>query len=336
MRKRKYLWVLYIVLFLIVLGIGICVFILGKQEQTTATADDLEQLKNQLKVYVPVETESEPEPVIEPESVPESVNPPETEVLEEQQESAAVQESEVIETEEITESEEIIETEETITETEPETIISIESEGEESEVLPQSTPETNMTIDFERIWEVNPDVHAWIEIAGTKVDYPVLQSATDDNKYLTTALEGSYYIGGSLFTQATYNNKDFNDPVTVVYGHTMRSGTLFGQLQEIYTSQSKFKEYSEITLYLPDEVRKYTVFAAVPYSNAHILATYDFSKKYWFNNFIDGISDIREFGAQFNRDIEPEYGDRILILSTCLNEDSTRRFLVMAIYQGDI
>jgi len=193
-----------------------------------------------------------------------------------------------------------------------------------------------LTLDFESMWETNTDICAWIEIEGTKVDYPILQSPTDDNKYLTTAVDGSYYIGGSIFTQATYNSKDFNDPVTLIYGHTMRSGTLFGQLQSIYSSANGFEDCCEIHLYLPEEVRKYTVFAAVPYSNIHIPATYDFSKEYWYKNFFEGIYNIRELGVQFNKEIIPEYGDRVIILSTCMNEDSTRRYLVMAIYQDDI
>lgn len=220
-----------------------------------------------------------------------------------------------------------------------EEIIPKETENESSETI---TPETEpvkipeASLDFQAMWETNPDICAWIEIEGTKVDYPVLQSPTDDNKYLTTAVDGHYYIGGSLFTQATYNSDNFNDPVTVIYGHTMRAGTLFGQLQSTYSSSKGFEDHSEIKLYLPNEVRYYTVFAAVPYSSMHILDAYDFSNAYWYENFFDGVIDIREYGAQFNENITPDTGDRVIILSTCLNEDSTKRYLVMAIYQDDI
>lgn len=297
---------------------------------------DVEQLRDQLKVYqVSEETENLPEefPVETETFVPET-----KQIL-----AAETEKMPVLETEEtvIPESEEVIvpETEEVIR---VNAVVTGEAETAESEQLPEPKPEPEMervpqvSLDFESMWKANPDICAWIEIEGTKVDYPILQSPTDDEKYLTTAVDGSYYIGGSIFTQATYNSRDFNDPVTLIYGHTMKSGTLFGQLQTTYSSTDGFAEHSEIKLYLPDEVWTYTVFAAVPYSNIHIPATYDFSKKYWFNNFFDGISGIRELGAQFNRDIIPEYGDRVIILSTCMNEDSTRRYLVMAIYQDDI
>ena len=52
-------------------------------------------------------------------------------------------------------------------------------------------PETVIPIDFEALWEMNPDVYAWIEIPGTQVDYPILQSPTDDGYYLDHNMDGS-------------------------------------------------------------------------------------------------------------------------------------------------
>lgn len=222
------------------------------------------------------------------------------------------------------------------TDTSHEETVEVESTFEETEAESKAENNTGLTLDFDSMHETNKDICAWIEIDGTKVDYPVLQSSEDDSKYLTTAVDGSYYIGGSLFTESAYNSADFNDPVTIIYGHTMRSGALFGQLQKIYSSESSFEKHNEIKLYLPGEVRKYTVFAAVPYSNMHILDAYDFSNRYWYKNFFKGVFDTRAFGAQFDDEITPEFGDRVIILSTCLNEDRTKRFLVMAINQDDI
>jgi len=186
-------------------------------------------------------------------------------------------------------------------------------------------------LDFASIQKVNPDIYAWLEIKGTKVDYPILQSSTDDSKYLTTAYDGTYYAGGSVFTQATYNSKDFEDPVTAIYAHTMTSGNLFGNLQPIYTDPEKFEKYNEIIIHLPDKVITYKVFAAVPYETIHIMDTYDFENKYWFKNFFKGIKKIESEYSVKNIEEFPEYGDNVIILSTCLNNESTNRFLVMAV-----
>lgn len=197
-----------------------------------------------------------------------------------------------------------------------------------------NTPEG--LLDFDTLWQVNPDIHAWIEIKDTKIDYPVLQSADNDKKYLNTAYNGKWYIGGAIFTESTYNGRDFNDPVTVIYGHTMRSGTMFGQLQKSYSDPQLFEQNSDIVIYLPDEVRHYKVFAAVPYSKAHLLDTYDFSSGYWYNRFFNEVKRIREIGANFNKDAFPCEGDRVIILSVCLNEDTARRYLVMAVFEDDL
>ena len=192
------------------------------------------------------------------------------------------------------------------------------------------------SLDFDALWQVNPDIHAWIEIKDTKIDYPVLQSPDNDRKYLSTAYNGTWYIGGSIFTESTYNSRDFNDPVTLIYGHTMRSGTMFGQLQKNYSDPTLFEQHSDIVIYLPDEVRHYKVFAAVPYGKEHLLDTYDFSNGYWYNRFFNEVKRIREIGANFDKESFPSVGDRVIILSVCLNSDTTRRYLVMAVFEEDL
>ena len=314
MKKRKLIVLLIVLLCLCILGALVSVgYLIWDQTVERDRHQILEDLRDQLKnpVTVEIDTVTETEAVIETETAetePITAEPPETVKIETLPVETYPPETELVETEPPV--------------TEP--------------AKQQNTQTADTLLDFSYMWKTNSDICAWIEIDGTMVNYPILQSPTDDEKYLTTAFDGSYYIGGSLFTQATYNSKDFNDPVTIVYGHTMRSGALFGQLQPIYSTSSGFASHSEIKLYLPGEIRHYTVFAAVPYSNMHILAAYDFSNEKWYRQFFDSIMDTRAFGAQFNPQITPEPTDRVLILSTCLNEDSTKRFLVMAIYQEDI
>lgn len=192
------------------------------------------------------------------------------------------------------------------------------------------------TLDFDALQNINHDIHAWIEIPGTNVDYPVLQNPSDDELYLYTACDGSEYIGGSIFTQASYNSVDFNDPVTVLYGNAMWDETMFGSLQMLYSGKSAAEEYGNITVYLPGETRQYTVFAFVPYDDTHILYTYDFTDSYWYDNFFYNAGKIRSIGAYFNKDLTPVYGDRVIILSTSLqNESEDGRFLVMAVLRDD-
>lgn len=195
-------------------------------------------------------------------------------------------------------------------------------------------PSGGTTFDFDALKEVNPDIYAWIEIPGTAIDYPVLQNASDDLYYLETAPDDSPYIGGSIFSQASYNGTTFDDPVTVLYGNTMSDGTMFGSLQMLYSAPAaEDAAEREILIHLPGEVRCYEVFAAAPYDDTHILYTYDFSSEYWYGNFFSGIRKIRALDAWFDEKKAPEYGDSVILLSTSLADGREGRFLVMAVYR---
>lgn len=176
----------------------------------------------------------------------------------------------------------------------------------------------------------NPDAYAWIEIPGMEVDFPVLQSPTNDSFYLRRDINGKYLISGSIMTEHTYNTTTFEDPVTVIYGHCMESGAMFGRLQDYYSSEEGMETYKTIEIYLPDKKLEYEVFAAVPYDTRHILYNYDFDDPRIFRAFFKSIESIRTFNSMVKNDEIPVYGEKVLILSTCLKGNSNARYLVMA------
>lgn len=216
--------------------------------------------------------------------------------------------------------------------------------GQLTEATPDKPPDTLPPIDEpedteepyecpEKLTEArnkNSDVYAWISIPGTNIDYPVLQSPTSDAYYLRRDVNGDYLSAGSIMSEHSYNGTDFEDPVTVIYGHCMKSGAMFGNMQTYYSSENGLENYKTIEIYLADKKLEYEVFAAVPYDMRHILYNYDFTNPRIFNSFFKSIVSIRSFNANINADEKPKYGDNVLILSTCLKGDSTKRYLVMA------
>ena len=187
-------------------------------------------------------------------------------------------------------------------------------------------------IDFNGVEQTNSELYAWLSIDGTDISHPVAQSKTNDNYYLKRAPDKKYSINGTLFTQKTYNNLDFNDPVTVIYGHDMKSGAMFGKLQELFSDEQSFEKLkNSLVVYLPDRELHYEVFAAVPYSERHILHYYDkFETPETVDEFIDEIYSVRAFGANFTTDIKIKNTDKLLVLSTCLKGDISKRFLVVS------
>lgn len=194
----------------------------------------------------------------------------------------------------------------------------------------QSGEEYVSPVDFEALRQMNPDVCAWLEINGTDISYPVVQHPSDDGYYLDHGADGAKTADGALFTERTYNQPDFSDPVTIVYGHNRRSGAMFGNVQEFYSDADFFAEHPAVTVFLPDGELHYTVFAAVPYDNRHILYHYDFTNRRTYERFFGDIEAIRAIGANFRTEADPRYGERVLILSTCLRGKKDQRYLVCA------
>lgn len=185
-------------------------------------------------------------------------------------------------------------------------------------------------VDFEALQALNPDIYAWLYIPGSDISYPLLQSAADDTFYLNHDSSGKESKNGALFTEHAYNGREFTDPVTVVYGHHMRSGAMFGRLQALYSAPDGLETYRELYVYLPDGEQRYEAFAATPFDNDHILHYYDFSSGEAYRAFFGRLGRARQIGARTDGISEISPGDQILILSTCLSGNNKKRYLVLA------
>lgn len=184
-------------------------------------------------------------------------------------------------------------------------------------------------IDFAGLQAINPDIYAWLRVGNTEIDYPIVQSPDDDTFYLDHNSDRAESANGAIFSEAAYNGTDMSDPVTILYGHHMRSGAMFGDLQRLFSDEAFFRANPTITVFTPEAELTYGVFAAVPYGGDHILHYHDFSDPYAFEGFFDEILRVRDLRAHTNEAYAPAPGDRVLILSTCLIGDNTRRYLVM-------
>jgi sortase B len=206
----------------------------------------------------------------------------------------------------------------------------VEEEPEVTEEPAEEEEAYDCPIDFESLRSVNSDIYAWLEIDNTDISYPIVQAADGDNEfYLNHNTDGKYSANGSIFSE-DYNSTDWTDPVTVLYGHHMSSGAMFGNLQQDFSDAEFFENTPVIRIYTEDKLLEYGVFAAVPYSNDHLLYWNDFTDEDVFESFFEAVFNIRSLDAQFREEYAPEAGDNVLILSTCLAGNNTRRFLVMA------
>ena len=209
-----------------------------------------------------------------------------------------------------------------IEEPQPRSIISeTEISKEPKEEIPVSP------FDFTSLKKQNPDVIGWLQIPGTAFDLPVVQSPDDDTKYLTTDFSGNKDRNGTLYTEHAYNAADFSDPVTILYGHRIDKGKMFWGLEESFSDD--FESLDKLLIYHENEILEYEVFAAVPFDNRHILYYTDFTSESEYTGFFEEVRNSTGFGSHVNTDKFPQYGDRVLILSTCLKGNIQKRYLVL-------
>lgn len=219
--------------------------------------------------------------------------------------------------------------------------ISEEASSEESDVSDETSEESEDSgeetseyvyedVNFAVYQKINKDIYAWIRIPGTPIDYPILNRKGDNEYYL----KRNYYryadTRGSIFTE-DYNNRDFNDPVTLIYGHNMSSGSMFGSIQKTYTKKSFMQSHKELQIILPDKTYTYEIFAAVPYSNIHLMYYYDFTNTYVFTEVMNDILSVRAMNAVVDKTVKVTPDDHIVILSTCLSGNGNQRYLLLAV-----
>ena len=100
--------------------------------------------------------------------------------------------------------------------------------------------------DWEALKSVNPDLVGWIYVDAfpDKISYPIVWRSEDNDHYLHTSFEGNYLFAGTIFLEGL-NHPDFSDPLSIVYGHNMKNGSMFAYLtklleQEVYDENPYF------------------------------------------------------------------------------------------------
>lgn len=199
---------------------------------------------------------------------------------------------------------------------------------------PTPTPEPyNSPIDFEALWAINPEVVAWLEIPDTYIEYPVLQNLVDNQYYAEHTIEGYAGYPGSIFITSDVKG-DFSLFNTVVYGHNMEDGTMFGMLAA-YSSPDYLNDHRKIKIYTPEAEYTYTVFAAVVYSDDYITGKYDNYDIEKAMAFLDSLDEVKNLSNIILDDVKITKDDHILTLSTCVGTGETNRFLVVAVRDKD-
>lgn len=204
---------------------------------------------------------------------------------------------------------------------------------------PTETVPPTMLPDMKALYELNNDIVGWLSIPNLRVQYPVMQTPANPNYYLYRDFDGADSSAGSLYIRESCDVFAPSDNI-VIYGHAMKTGDMFGRLSW-YKNKSYYEKYPTFSFDTLYERHTYQIFAVFKTSG-----TYGVGYPYhMFNDaqseeeFDQFIADVR--GAAFNgsyvgytfytTDIIPQYGDKLLCLSTCEYTYTNGRFVVMAV-----
>ena len=194
---------------------------------------------------------------------------------------------------------------------------------------PEPTPEpeklyTQYKRDFNKLLKINKDCIGWIEIPGTKVNYPVVFSY-DSQKYLTIGFDGKQNKYGTIYATG---ETGLNVQNLTLYGHASSyGGAMFGALKD-YRSKNFYNKHKEIYFTRTNGATyKYTIFAVIEVSvNGK---TFNYRQANFLND-----ADLKEFAAKAQKmnviDINETVpsGAHLLTLSTCIKGD--KRLVVIA------
>ncbi len=189
---------------------------------------------------------------------------------------------------------------------------------------------TDDTVDFTALAAKNPEIRGWVRLDGTAIDLPVVHT-TDNSFYLTHRFDEKKNKLGTAFIDAG-NVGDFSDRHTVIYGHAVRSGAMFGSLWE-YENPNYFQRHPEMTLYLPDG-RQYTlaVFACSRVPGVRSAIPVSFSGDDAFLAMVDSLRSLSAFTSSVKVDgtdrvvsfcvVPPDGGDERMLVSCKIEESA--------------
>ncbi len=206
------------------------------------------------------------------------------------------------------------------------------ADDEPEEKKPAKTPD--LLPEYKKIYAENKDLVGWLEIEGTNINYPVLQSDTEEESqfYLTHSFARKKDKNGSLFMD--YRN-DFLDRDTniIIYGHNMKSGAMFGSLKQ-YLDKSYLEKHKKVQFDTIYEHGTYEVIGAflseVSYQDEYTFRYYNFLNAKNESEFEAFRVNVMQLDALKTGALDAKYGDQLLTLSTCSSYTDEGRMFILA------
>ncbi|TCZ76664.1 class B sortase [Paenibacillus albiflavus] len=187
-----------------------------------------------------------------------------------------------------------------------------------------------MLPEFQELYRRNPDIVGWLEIDGTRIEYPIMQNQQDVEYYLNHDFDKKENINGLPFLDehSRINGSD----ILLIHGHHMKSGAMFADLMK-YKQESFYKEHVTLqfsTLYEKTEYEIVAVILSKVYGiTDDVFKYYQIEKVGTSAEFDSYMQNIQKL-ALYNTGVTARYGDKLIVLSTCEYSTEDGRLAVVA------
>ena len=196
-----------------------------------------------------------------------------------------------------------------------------ERDADSAEVAgPNAQLKPPIEVDFDKLKSVNEDVVGWIYVdALPDISYPIVKGK-DNQTYLHQTYEKNYNFAGTICVDYE-NSGDFSDCNTLVYGHNMKNGSMFGHLKKFREDDKLYKQDKYFWILTPERNYRYEIISA--YTTGVNSDTYTLFKGPGeeFEKYLETIKGYSEIKTD---DTDLTIKDRIVTLSTCTGNESTR------------
>lgn len=182
---------------------------------------------------------------------------------------------------------------------------------------------TNFKDRYSDLEKINPDIVGWLNISGTKVDYPVVRT-NDNSFYLIHNFEKQPSNHGSIFMDFR-NMGDLKTKNNIIYGHNMKDGSMFQQLMN-FKDKSYFESHPIIEFDTLTEPIKWQIFSVYVTSTKFNYIRTEFNNDSDYEDFLKQLKShsMYDTGVNVSKD------DTILTLSTCSYEIEDGRLAIEA------
>lgn len=187
----------------------------------------------------------------------------------------------------------------------------------------------DLTVDWDALRAVNPNIVAWIYIPDSPVNYPVVQGQ-DNQEYLHKAFDDStgwLASAGTIFLDSN-NASDFSDRNSALYGHHMNDGSMFASLSD-WQNNDEFNSHRDIYLLTPQGNYRLKTFAMVKTTGTDALVQTTFSSEESYRSYIQD---------KLDRSVVTQEGDVLgasditqsMLFSTCEYSQADGRAVLFA------